>query len=123
MKGKIIMKLTKRSFRAIALAVIGAVLIQTAAVPAFAEGAQDSRPIRTGDVLCFGTPDENSGFDGKWLVLDSEHTNMGTEGMFLVSLNLIGDDQGGTLLFRDIGDVSVSFSNREIGRASCSERV
>ncbi len=112
MKGKIIMKLTKRSFRAIALAVIGAVLIQTAAVPAFAEGAQDSRPIRTGDVLCFGTPDENSGFDGKWLVLDSEHTNMGTEGMFLVSLNLIGDDQGGTLLFRDIGDVSVSFSNR-----------
>ena len=52
------------------------------------------------------------GFDGKWLVLDAEHTNMGTEGLFLVSLNLIGGEDGSSVLFRDIGDVSVSFSNR-----------
>lgn len=32
--------------------------------------------------------------------------------MYLVSLNLIGDEQGEDILFRDIGDVSVSFSNR-----------
>ena len=80
--------------------------------PARAEDIFPSTQIRPGDLLCFGTPDETCGFDGKWLVLDAAHTSMGTEGMFLVSLNLIGDSQGNPLLFRDIGDVSVSFSNR-----------
>lgn len=56
---------------------------------------------------------KDRGFDGKWLVLDSRHTNDGQPGMYLVSLNLIGDEQGEDILFRDIGDVSVSFSNRE----------
>lgn len=70
------------------------------------------RKIQTGDVVCFGETDEDCGFDGKWLVLDSRHTNDGQPGMYLVSLNLIGDEQGEDILFRDIGDVSVSFSNR-----------
>ena len=74
--------------------------------------AEDEAQVRTGDVVCFGTPDAACGFDGKWLVLDSEHTNTGEPGMFLVSLNLIGSEQGNSLLFRDIGDVSVSFSDR-----------
>lgn len=68
--------------------------------------------IQTGDVVCFGEADEGCGFDGKWLVLDSQHTNTGEPGMYLVSLNLIGDEQGEDILFRYIGDVSVSFSNR-----------
>lgn len=74
--------------------------------------AEDEAQVRTGDVVCFGTPDAACGFDGKWLVLDSKHTNTGEPGMFLVSLNLIGSEQGNSLLFRDIGDVSVSFSDR-----------
>ena len=78
-------------------------------IPASCDGASE---IQTGDVVCFGTPDAACGFDGKWLVLDSEHTNTGAPGMFLVSLNLIGSEQGRPLLFRDIGDVSVSFSDR-----------
>lgn len=78
-------------------------------IPASCDGASE---IQTGDVVCFGTPDAACGFDGKWLVLDSEHTNTGAPGMFLVSLNLIGNEQGRPLLFRDIGDVSVSFSDR-----------
>ena len=78
-------------------------------IPASCDGASE---IQTGDVVCFGTPDAACGFDGKWLVLDSEHTNAGAPGMFLVSLNLIGSEQGRPLLFRDIGDVSVSFSDR-----------
>lgn len=68
--------------------------------------------ISPGDVLCFGEPDTASGFDGKWLVLDNEQTNTGGPGIFLVSLNLIGGADGEPLLFRDIGDVSVSFSDR-----------
>ena len=80
--------------------------------PACAEEAAASSQIKAGDILCFGTPDEACGFDGKWLVLDAEHTNMGTDGLFLASLNLIGGENGNTVLFRDIGDVSVSFSNR-----------
>ena len=87
-------------------------LLITATFPACAEQAVFSNKIKAGDILCFGTPDEESGFDGKWLVLDAEHTNMDTEGMFLVSLNLIADEQGNPIIFRDIGDVSVSFSNR-----------
>ena len=30
----------------------------------------------------------------------------------MVSLNLVGNDQGESLLFRDIGDVTVSFADR-----------
>ena len=67
--------------------------------------------IQTGDIVCFGEADEACGFDGKWLVLDSQHTNTGEDGMYLVALNLIGDEQGNGILFRDIGDVSISFSN------------
>ena len=67
--------------------------------------------VKTGDVLCFGRPEESCGFLGRWLVLDAEHTNTGGEGMFIVSLDLIGSAEGGPLLFRDIGEVSVSFSD------------
>ena len=65
--------------------------------------------IEQGDVLIFGKSDS---FDGQWLVLDAENTNMGTDGMFLASENLLGSQDGDTLLFRDIGDVSVSFADR-----------
>ena len=80
--------------------------------PVRGEEMESLAQIKAGDILCFGTPDEACGFDGKWLVLDAEHTNMGTDGLFLVSLNLIGGENGSAVLFRDIGDVSVSFSNR-----------
>ena len=86
------------------------VLLTASASPAYAAG--ETEQIATGDVVCFGTPDAACGFDGKWLVLDSQHTNTGEPGMFLVSLNLIGSEQGQSLLFRDIGDVRVSFSDR-----------
>lgn len=46
------------------------------------------------------------------MVLDRSHTNTGEPGMFLVALNLISDEKGNSLLFRDIGDVSVSFADR-----------
>ncbi len=84
-------------------------------ITAFSACAAETVPgsqVKRGDILCFGTPDGVSGFDGRWLVLDPEHTNTGTEGMFLVSLQLIGDSQGNPLLFRHIEGVSVSFSDR-----------
>ena len=110
----ILMKTVKRIFSALAAAAVLLTLCCAA--------AGDSAPcagIRAGDILCFGTPDELSGFTGRWRVLDPAHTNTGEEGMFLVSLDLIGSDSGGTLLFRDIGDVSVSFSDR--GEAYAAE--
>ena len=67
--------------------------------------ATDDSPeasIKKGDILCFGSPDDACGFDGKWLVLDAEHTNTGENGIFIVSLNLIAGEQGEALLFRDI---------------------
>ena len=76
------------------------------------EAAAPASQIRTGDILCFGTPDPVSAFDGKWLVLDPSHTSTGEDGIFLVSLNLVGSETGGSLLYKDIGDVSVSFSDR-----------
>ena len=85
-------------------------LLSSAVFPAFAETGKAE--IHAGDVVCFGTCDDACGFDGKWLVLDAEHTNTGEPGMFLVALNLISDEKGGSLLFRDIGDVSVSFADR-----------
>lgn len=103
------MKILKRITHIAAL-LTALVLLTVTASPAFAAGKTEQ--IRTGDVVCFGTPDAACGFDGKWLVLDSEHTNTGAPGMFLVSLNLIGSEKGRPLLFRDIGDVSVSFSDR-----------
>ena len=84
-------------------------------VAVFPGCAADNAPdtgIKAGDLLCFGTPDEACGFDGRWLVLDAAHTSMGTEGLFLLSLSLIGGEYGESLLFRSIGDVSVSFSDR-----------
>ncbi len=105
------MKLIKR-FAALLLAAA----LLTAALPVTADGTDK---IKAGDVVCFGTPDEKCGFDGKWLVLDETHTSTGADGMFLLSLNLIGGEDGGTLLFRDIGDVSVSFSDR--GEAFAAE--
>lgn len=96
--------------KAISLAA-AALLLTAGTVPAFAAGTENNT-IRTGDVVCFGETDEACGFDGKWLVLDSQHTNTGEKGMYLVALNLIGDEQGNGILFRDIGDVSVSFGDR-----------
>lgn len=92
-------------------AAVAALLLTGSAAPASAAETAEGK-IQTGDVVCFGETDEDCGFDGKWLVLDSRHTNNGQPGMYLVSLNLIGDEQGEDILFRDIGDVSVSFSNR-----------
>ena len=80
-----------------------------AATPAYADTVDE---VKSEDILCFGIPDETSGFDGKWIVLDPSHTSTGEEGMFLLSLNLVGDSNGNPLLFRNIGDVSVSFSDR-----------
>ena len=81
-------------------------------LPAAAEEADTAGAVRVGDILCFGAPDADCGFDGRWRVLDSAHTNTGDDGWFVVSLSLIGDEQGQPLLFRDIGDVTVSFSDR-----------
>ncbi len=92
------------------LFILASLLLLSTAAPAFAESADS---IRQGDILCFGEPDEVCGFDGKWLVLDAEHTNTGEDGIFLVSLNLIGDEQGNTIIYRQLEeDVSVSFSDR-----------
>ncbi len=85
-------------------------LLGSVVSPAFA--ATEKTEIHAGDVVCFGICDDACGFDGKWLVLDAEHTNTGEPGMFLVALNLISDESGNSLLFRDIGDVSVSFTDR-----------
>lgn len=75
--------------------------------------AEEALPeIKAGDILCFGAPDDASGYDGKWVVLDPDHTNTGEDGIFLLSLNLVGSDKGETLLFREIGDVTVSFTDR-----------
>lgn len=101
-------------FRKTLLIILAAVLLLISSAPAY---AADS--IKTGDILCFGTPDEACGFDGKWLVLDAEHTNTGEDGLFLVSLNLIGDEQGSILVYRTLDeDVSVSF--RDTGGAYAS---
>ena len=98
-----------------------AILLLVLAVPSVSEtGLVSPEEIRTGDVLCFGTPEEACGYDGKWLVLDGAHTNMGTDGIFLVSLNLIGGENGEPLVFRQLpGDPSVSFSDR--GEAYAAE--
>ena len=77
-----------------------------------ARAEASARQISSGDILCFGTPDEASGFDGKWLVLDPAHTSTGEDGLFLVSLGLVGSDAGEPLVFREIPGVSVSFSDR-----------
>ena len=105
--------------RGIAGALLCAVLILFLA-PAYAVGCADplatetgKAEIHAGDVVCFGICDDACGFDGKWLVLDTEHTNTGEPGIFLMALNLISDEKGDSLLFRDIGgDVSVSFADR-----------
>lgn len=83
-----------------------------------AEASAPADAVKQGDVLCFGEPDADSGFDGKWLVLDPAHTSMGTDGMFLASLNLVGADNGDPLVFRSIDGVSVSFSDRGESYAS-----
>ncbi len=97
--------------RPLLTAVLAAVLFLML-LPAAAEEADPAGAVRAGDILCFGTPDVECGFDGRWRVLDREHTNTGDDGWFVVSLGLIGDEQGQPLLFRDIGDVTVSFSDR-----------
>ena len=117
--GKNAVHTTKRAtVRGIASALLCAVLILFIA-PAYAVGYADSLAAKTGkveihagDVVCFGICDDACGFDGKWLVLDTEHTNTGEPGMFLMALNLISDEKGSSLLFRNIGDVSVSFADR-----------
>ena len=106
------MSFWKRLLECILAAVLMILLSAGSARPVSAEETGGQEKIKAGDILCFGTPDEACGFDGKWLVLDSEQTNTGGEGMFLVSLSLIGGEKGESLLFRDIGDVTVSFSDR-----------
>lgn len=83
-----------------------------------AEASAPADAVKQGDVLCFGEPDTDSGFDGKWLVLDPAHTSMGTDGMFLASLNLVGAENGDPLVYRRIDGVSVSFSDRGESYAS-----
>ena len=78
--------------KALCAAVAALLLLTGSAVPAAAAETAEGK-IQTGDVVCFGETDEDCGFDGKWLVLDSQHTNDGQPGMYLVSLNLIGDEQ------------------------------
>lgn len=103
-----------RFFRKTLLIILAAVLLLISTASAFAADG-----IKTGDVLCFGIPYEACGFDGKWLVLDAEHTNTGEDGLFLVSLNLIGDEQGNILVYRTLDeDISVSF--RDTGGAYAS---
>ncbi len=41
-----------------------------------AEASAPADAVKQGDVLCFGEPDADSGFDGKWLVLDPAHTTV-----------------------------------------------
>lgn len=60
--------------------------------------------IRDDDLVYFGTPDDATHFDGAWRVLDSEKTNTGEPGMFLLSENLIGSDTGGGVFFRNERD-------------------
>ena len=109
---------THMKFKMRNAAVLLVFLILMLALPAVSEQAHSPEQIpadmvQNGDVLCFGEPDDGSGFDGKWLVLDSAYTNTGEEGMFLVSLNLIGGESGESVLFRQLdGDPSVSFSDR-----------
>lgn len=92
-------------------------LLSNIVFPAFCDSVPDIQP---GDVVCFGMPDDACGFDGRWLVLDAEHTNTGEEGMFLVSLGLIGDEEGKSILFRDTENLTVSVSvNQEETAASC----
>ena len=52
-------------------------------LPAAAEEADTAGAVRVGDILCFGAPDADCGFDGRWQVLDSAHTNTG-DGNFSV---------------------------------------
>lgn len=68
--------------------------------------------IQTGDIICLGESSTDNNFDGRWVVLDSTHTNTGEEGIFLASVNAIGNNDGTTVLFKDIGDVTVSFDDR-----------
>lgn len=112
----------QRTARRIPLLVFAAALLLLTAFGAAAEPEAiragdaacfgEPEAIRAGDVICFGEPDAASGFDGRWLVLDGAHTSMGTDGLYLLSLGLIGDADGQPLVFREIGDVSVSFSDR-----------
>lgn len=105
--------------RKIWIVVLLSVVFFSTEVLAFAADDSTKASIKVGDILCFGEPDEACGFDGKWLVLDSEHTNTGEDGIFLVSLNLIGDEQGNILVYRTLDeDVSVSF--RDTGGAYAS---
>ena len=106
------MKQFKEPLCELLTAVAAAVLFFVFLFPASAENAYSHSAVKTGDILCFGTPDDSCGFDGRWLVLDSQHTNTGDDGLFVVSLSLIGDESGAPLLFRDIDGVSVSFSDR-----------
>lgn len=104
------MNAMKKAICSAASVLMAFLLLGNVVFPAFAETGKAE--IQAGDVVCFGICDDACGFDGKWLVLDTEHTNTGEPGMFLVALNLISDEKGSSLLFRDIGDVSVSFADR-----------
>ena len=89
-----IMNFNRKKIRTLLL--ICMVLTMLSTLPAYAEEA-----IKVGDILCFGTPDDECGFDGRWLVLDNTSTNDGKPGMFLTSLSLIGDETGASILIND----------------------
>lgn len=73
--------------------------------PVHAAGQTDPLSgVKDGDLVYFGMPDDATHFDGAWRVLDSEKTNTGEPGMFLLSENLIGSDTGGGVFFRNESD-------------------
>ncbi|MBR1573004.1 MAG: hypothetical protein IJ655_09690 [Lachnospiraceae bacterium] len=74
--------------------------------------ARNLAEIKTGDIICLGKSTSKDNFDGRWVVLDSTHTNTGDEGIFLASVNAVGNFDGTTILFKDIGDITVSFEDR-----------
>ena len=56
--------------------------------------------IKSVDIIYLGIPNDALNFDGAFRVLDSEKTNTGTSGMFLLSENLIGTGKG--IIFKEL---------------------
>lgn len=86
--------------KAITAALCLALVISCSLFPAYA--ANDADPlanVKNGDLVYYGTPDADIQFDGVWRVLDSERTNTGDPGMFLLCENLIGRDTENGIFF------------------------
>lgn len=56
---------------------------------------------KQGDIVYLGIENEKMGFDAAWIVLDPIKTNAGDEGMFLLSLHLVGNEDGSGNYFRN----------------------